>query len=218
MTTPQDILDFWFPCRMDSPEGLLRLLGIWNGGPEVDAAIRARFGETLDEALAGGHEDWAETPEGELALITLLDQAPRSVYRGTPKQWSGDARALTWATRWFESDAAWRFPAEQRQVALFPFVHAEDLAAQTRSVELARRNVPELPEIADPLKPGLLKRGEDYRDMIARFGRFPFRNEVAGRASTPEEVAFLETWQMGPPDGMIEYIGQLHRSLAARDG
>ena len=156
-----------------------------------DATIRERFGGAIAAACAGAYGDWCSTPRGALARILLLDQFTRNAYRGTPRAFSGDARALATA-----EDAVGRgFDRElepvERQFMYLPFEHAEDLAAQERSLALFGA-LSALPGCTD-----LVTWAERHADLIRHFGRYPHRNAVLGRASTPEEIEYLKTPRAG---------------------
>ena len=201
MTTPAEVLEFWLGEPATTPDQLGAKMKRWyQGGPAVDAEIRARFADAVATAIDGGFAEWEETPRDRLALIILLDQFPRSVYRDDPRAFAGDSRA-----QWLALDALDRgldagFSVEEHLFLHMPLLHAEDLATQERGVIEADRTV----EMAAPaLKPFFAmgkEQSRKYRDVIARFGRFTHRNQVLGRTSTPEELAFLETWtQKAPP-------------------
>lgn len=167
----EEVLAFWFadPARW------------WKKDPAFDAEVRAHFGALHEEIERGAHEDWLGTPRGALAYVIVLDQLSRNMFRGTPRMFASDARALAAAREALDRghDAALA-PAE-RSFLYMPFMHSEDLADQERCVELFR---------AAGL-PGQLRYAEQHRDIVRRFGRFPHRNEILGRASTDEERAFL---------------------------
>ena len=171
--SPIDVLDFW-----------------WEAGPEkwfarsdkFDAAIRKTFEPTMISAREGSLDDWADTAHGCLALIILLDQFPRNVYRNDPQAFASDAKALELAALAVSQGFDRAFPKNARAFFYLPFEHAEDMAAQERSVDLCRRL-----GIQDYYHYALI-----HMDVIRRFGRFPHRNEVLGRDTTPEEQAFLE--------------------------
>lgn len=179
-----EVLEFWFGAA-DSPE-LGRYRRQWfEKSAAFDALCRERFLATLEAAAAGGLERWAERPFGALALVVTLDQFPRNIFRGTPQAFATDARALALArsvvARGF--DAAY-VPA-QCWFAYLPFEHAEDLAAQRESLELYERLR------GDPPSASPIAYAQRHYAVVERFGRFPHRNAVLGRVSTPEELAFL---------------------------
>jgi uncharacterized protein (DUF924 family) len=150
-----------------------------------DAEIRRRFLPLVEAAQAGGLDDWGQSADGALALMLLLDQFPRNLFRGSPQAFAGDASACKLAdaaiAQGFDREVAPDF----RPFFYLPFMHSEALADQERSLELYRILHSE---------GGTDNRAfaEDHHAIIARFGRFPHRNAVLGRSTTPEEQAFLD--------------------------
>lgn len=183
VTQPQLILDFWF----DVPEGHEhgRTRSFWfRQSDQTDALIRQRFGVAVEEALRGQFDRWSATPRGTLALILLLDQFTRNIFRGQPRAFAGDARALHWAAALTDAGEDRGLSLHERWFAYLPFEHAESLPLQQRSVELY--TVLAADGLAEPLSWAIR-----HRDVIERFGRFPHRNNIVGRESSAEEVAFL---------------------------
>jgi len=181
--TQDSILDFWFGRPGSAQYGQER--GEWfRKVPAFDAEIRSRFRETVEAALAGGYADWT-APRAVLARVLLLDQFTRNAFRDTPRAFAGDRLALSIATGAVaRGDDRELIPVERWFIYL-PFTHAEDLTAQERSVELFARLRDET-GLADPLK-----WAERHAAVIRLFGRYPHRNAILGRESTPEEAAFL---------------------------
>jgi uncharacterized protein (DUF924 family) len=176
----QSVLDFWFLPAGDPGHGAER--AEWFRKDEAfDRAIAVRFGALIERGLSGALDAWRATPRGALAEIVVLDQFTRNVFRGTPKAFAGDARALVAAG----GDRG--LPGVARQFAYLPFEHAEDRAMQEEAMRLFAGLAAEHPEQAD-----LLRWAAAHRDIVARFGRFPHRNLVLGRVSTAEELAFLQ--------------------------
>jgi uncharacterized protein (DUF924 family) len=172
LASQEDIISFW---ETAGPEK-------WFSKDEAfDAQIRERFLATYEAAVAGDLADWDESPTGALALLILLDQFPRNMFRGTKKIYATDPMALTIAEKAIEADFHKAFKPPMSRFFILPLTHAEDLAAQERSVALNA----EL-EDADGLK-----WARHHRDIVARFGRFPHRNEILGRESTADEAEFL---------------------------
>jgi uncharacterized protein (DUF924 family) len=180
-----EILEFWFG-RPDTP-GFGEAHAEWfRKDAAFDAALHARFGSVVDAALAGGFAEWVD-PRGTLARVLLLDQFTRNNYRDTPRAFAGDALALSLAQQAVaRQDDAALIPVE-RWFLYMPFEHAETMSAQEQSVNLFARLEAES-GMAD-----LVVWAERHAAVIRRFGRFPHRNAILGRASTPEEVAFLAT-------------------------
>jgi uncharacterized protein (DUF924 family) len=184
--TAQDVLDFWFLAPGSDGYGQAR--DEWfRKNDAFDALIRDRFGVLVEQAMAGGQREWDLLgPEGILARILLLDQFTRNAFRGKPASFAGDPLALAAAEGLVDSGAHLALLPVQRWFAYLPFEHAEDARMQERSVELFTA----LAE-ANPGYEGVLDYAHRHRGVIARFGRFPHRNAILGRASTPEELAYL---------------------------
>jgi uncharacterized protein (DUF924 family) len=182
----QALLDAWFgppgdPAREQHRE-------IWfKTTAEFDAALRDAFLADLEAGAVGELRSWEALPEGALALVLLLDQIPRNIFRGTPRAYATDAAACSVADRALERGFDKVVPPAWRLFFYMPFHHSEDLGDQRRSVAL----FDSLPR--NPDRRGALRRyGRPYVEVIERFGRFPHRNAILGRESTPAEIAFLE--------------------------
>jgi uncharacterized protein (DUF924 family) len=182
----QDVLDFWFGAP--GSEGHDQSRAAWFRKDErFDSEIRERFGDTIARAVAGGLRDWdTEGPQSLLARIIVLDQFTRNAGRGTAAAFEGDTLALAAARKLVESGADRELSPVQRQFAYLPFEHAEDARCQEQSVELFAALAREHEGFAD-----VLDYAHRHRGVIARFGRFPHRNAILGRASTPEETEYL---------------------------
>ena len=179
------LIDFWFgppgsPTRFGQRE-------IWfKVDPAFDAECRTRFGRLRERAAAGACADWALEAEPCLALILLLDQFPRNLFRGGPKAFATDAQAREAAHAALGRGFDRSLPASWRQFVYLPFEHSEDLADQELSVRLAAALA------RDPAFARTLDYARRHRTIIARFGRFPHRNAALGRVSTAEEEGFLK--------------------------
>jgi uncharacterized protein (DUF924 family) len=184
--TPQEVLDFWFGAPGSTATGQPRRE--WFVKSEAfDDEIRRRFGAAIGSAIGGGLREWdAEGPQGVLARILVLDQFTRNAHRNTPRSFAGDPLALNAARALVDSGADKTLPPQQRAFAYMPFEHAEDAFMQARAVELFTALAAEHPGFDD-----MLDYAHRHRAVIERFGRFPHRNEILGRASTPEEIDFL---------------------------
>ena len=179
------LLDFWFGPESDPDRERHR--DIWfRSTEEFDAALRREFLADYEEAAAGELVSWEASPEGALALVLLLDQLPRNIFRGTPRAYATDAVARAAADRALERGFDRLLPPVWRIFFYMPFHHSEDLADQRRSVALFN-SLPRNPDRSG----GLRRYGVSYLEVIEQFGRFPHRNEILGRPSTPEEIAFL---------------------------
>jgi len=182
---PADLLAFWFGPPGDPARGTFR--EAWfKKDPAFDETIRVRFALAVERAVAGAFADWEADADGALALLLLLDQFPRNLWRGTPGAFAGDARARAVADRALARGFDQGRPDVERVFFFLPFEHSEDMADQDRSVALFR-TVADGPNGAEFVDYALR-----HRDVIRRFGRFPHRNAALGRASTAEEIAFLE--------------------------
>jgi uncharacterized protein (DUF924 family) len=199
MDEARQLREFWFGSVPLSAEELAGRMQWWFGGepPDVrrhrDAQIRIRFGGLLERAARGELDSWADSPRRRLSLIVLLDQSPRNIYRGTARAFAFDAQALELALSGVQSGADAALDPVERMFFYMPLQHAESLDVQDESVAAYRRLVGEAPE---PLRDTLgiaLSYAESHRQLIERFGRFPHRNRILGRASTPEEVAWLKS-------------------------
>ena len=170
---PQDVLAFW---RAAGPPKWFRK----NAG--FDREIRERYLASHEAAAAGRLADWETTPEGALALVILLDQFPRNMFRDSARAFATDPLARAVAERAIARGFHLRVPAGERMFFQLPFEHSENLTDQERSLALSREiNAGK----ADPY-------AACHADIIRRFGRFPHRNAVLGRATTPDEQAFLD--------------------------
>jgi uncharacterized protein (DUF924 family) len=182
----QDVLDFWFGAPGSETAGQPRREWFVKSDA-FDADIRRCFGTAIDQAVAGGLREWdAEGPGGALARILVLDQFTRNAWRNTPRSFEGDPLALAAAQQLVDSGAHKALPPLQRAFAYMPFEHAEDAYMQERAVELFTNLAAERPGFDE-----MLDYAHRHRGVIARFGRFPHRNEILGRGSTPEEIEFL---------------------------
>lgn len=175
MADPVEVLDFWL--------GEVGPTGWYAGGAALDAEVRDRFGDLWQAGLDGGLEHWAEGTVGSLAYIVLTDQFPRNMFRGQAAAFATDALARAAARRALTAGWDMAAPEPERQFFYLPFEHSEDPADQALSVRLMAERM-----ASDP---GLHRHARAHQAIIARFGRFPFRNAALGRESNPGEVAFL---------------------------
>ena len=175
MTTQQDILDFWFK---ETPKEKWFVKDL-----EFDEVINCRFSEIYEMAASGELDEWLDTPEGCLALVIILDQFSRNKFRSGSKSYATDELALSISKTAIERNFDSQLTNDEHRAFLYmPFMHSEDLSEQEKGVELFN-------QFDD-------KNGADYavahKVIIEKFGRFPHRNEILGRASTPEEIEFLK--------------------------
>lgn len=165
---------------------------LWFGfDPAQDEDLRRRYGALVDDALDGGLADWAEAPLGRLALVLLLDQLPRNLFRRQARAFAGDARAQALTHQAIATGADEQLPVVGRVFLLMPLVHAESLQQQDEAVRCFERLRGQAPAFCHAALDETLRFARLHRDIVARFGRFPHRNEALGRASTTEELAFL---------------------------
>lgn len=170
----QELLTFWF-----SKDTKKR----WYAStPAFDETCISRVGNLVDQAAVGELDGWQASADGALALCLLLDQLPRNIFRGTPRAFETDPKAVTIASKAIENGFDRELEIERRKFLYLPFMHSEVLADQERSIELS------LPLNDD----NTLSYAKDHEAIIRRFGRFPHRNAILGRRSTDEEQAFLE--------------------------
>ncbi|HEY0820524.1 MAG TPA: DUF924 family protein [Rhizobacter sp.] len=179
-----DVLRFWFgdgPPYANRPEWFRK-------SDEFDREIERRFAPLIDAALRDELPAWAADAGSALARVIVLDQFPRNVHRNTPRAFAGDPLALAAAQAMVAAGQDRELAPVQRVFVYLPFEHAEDLAAQARSVELFAALAADAPEAGDDW----LDYARRHEVIVARFGRFPHRNAILGRASTPEEIEFLQ--------------------------
>ena len=176
--TPKQALDFWFTEESRAH---------WfNSTPDYDQAVRARFAGAWEQARAGELADWEQSAAGALALVILLDQMPLNMFRNRPEGFSTEALSREVAGRAIDRGFDRVLPAGRRAFLYLPYMHSESLADQDRSVQLFTEA-----DLEDNMK-----WARHHREIIRRFGRFPHRNAVLGRDSTPEERHWLDS-----PDG-----------------
>jgi len=181
------VLAFWFGEPGSSEREAYR--DLWFRKSEItDRAIAAQFGPLIERALRGELEDFAGSPRSALAHVIVLDQFTRNVFRDTPRAFAGDARALQAARAMVGSRQDEALPAFQRAFVYLPFEHAEGIEMQHEGARLYTRLA-----ALDREQASGLDYAERHRAIIERFGRFPHRNRILGRQSTPEEIEFLKT-------------------------
>ena len=176
---PADILAFWRDAGPDR----------WYTPDEAfDAEVRRRFLDLWQQAAAGELSAWEESDDGLLALVIVLDQFPRNIFRGDSRTYASDHLARDVAHRAVDRGVDTRIDPVLREFLYLPFMHSEELPDQLRCIELSQKA--DLAESA--------KWAEHHADIIRRFGRFPHRNRLLGRATTPEEQAYLDGGGFSP--------------------
>lgn len=171
--TPSDVIEFWRSAGEDK----------WFAKDDAfDRTIKERFGPLHAEAALGRHDAWAKTPDGALALVLLFDQFSRNLFRGSAKTFAQDQKALELARDAIDAGSDERVDPAVRKFFYMPFMHSESLADQDRCISLSHA-------IGDM---GTLRYAREHREIVRRFGRFPHRNTILQRHTTPSEQAFLD--------------------------
>lgn len=191
--TAQDVLSFWLGDGLLYDWPSTDHSSLWfGGGATQDEQIRHRFGALVDEALSGGLADWEANINTRLALIIVLDQFTRNVYRGQARAFAGDPRAQQLVLQTLTMGQNTLLPRVGRVFLYMPLMHAEDLALQdecvARFTHLLNTATPERREALA----SNLRFAQQHRDIVAQYGRFPYRNAALGRENTPAETEFLK--------------------------
>jgi len=192
--TPGAVLDFWFGEGLANGWPSQPMHALWfGGGAAIDNDVRTRFGPQVDDAVNGGLSGWEPAVRDRLALVILLDQFTRNVFRGQARAFDGDARACALAARTLAMGEDTALPLVGRVFMAMPLMHAEGPASQADCV----RHFEGLLAGSDPVHTeALLKHldaAREHQHIIASFGRFPHRNAVLGRDSTPAEKHYLHS-------------------------
>ena len=183
-SSPTDVLAFWFGSEGEPGYGEFR--DQWFRKDEAfDREVTDRFGDLYEQAAAGELDRWREAAQSCLALVIALDQFPRNMFRGDARTHATDKKALETAKYAIERALDRELPAFQRMFLYMPFMHAEGVEDQRRSVELFEGLA------AEPGGPDVVEYAVGHREIVERFGRFPHRNAILGRETTPEEAEFL---------------------------
>ncbi|WP_158756104.1 DUF924 family protein [Dyella sp. S184] len=183
MSAAGDVLDFWF-AEANAARWFVT-------DAAFDEEIREHFGHSVDAAADGRLDGWTETPSGWLALLILLDQFPRNLYRGDSRAWAQDVKAQRVVLSGISRGDDRRLPPLQRVFAYMPLEHAENMDLQQLAVERFGALCLEALQGQRERFEGFFEYARRHREVIARFGRFPHRNAALGRASTPEELLYL---------------------------
>jgi len=185
------VLQFWFGGVIDK-ETIGERVRIWfQGGEEFDQSIRAQFGKEVEHAAAGEFDHWKETPSGRMALITLLDQFSRNIYRNTPRAFANDPKAQELCLEGLRAGVDRTLGPFQRSFFYLPLEHSEDVNLQDLSVQCFQALLDEAGADWEETFRSFWDYAVRHRNVVRRFGRFPHRNEILGRASTAEEIEFL---------------------------
>ena len=191
---PNQVLDFWFgPLDANRHHPNETQMKKWfQGGPAVDDEIRELFSHAIAKAAAGEFDNWTVDPESHAALIVLLDQFPRNIFRGTPEAFAHDHLALKYCKLAIEHGHDRRVHPLVSTFVYLPFEHSESLEDQEECIELLSKVADDVHEDARKAYAGFLDYAVQHRDIIQEFGRFPHRNGILGRESTDAERRFLE--------------------------
>jgi uncharacterized protein (DUF924 family) len=187
MKSPQEVLDFWFTTERPPhyrPQWFVK-------SKSFDDEIRQNFLQLHQGVRAGHYTEWLKTAEGTLAAVIVLDQFSRNMFRDTPQAFESDAMALHLTREAIISEKDLELDPVQRWFLYLPLEHSENLRDQEISVEIFADLQTQLPNTK------VLEYAEKHRDVIARFGRFPHRNSILGRKSTPEEIDFMKHVRAG---------------------
>jgi uncharacterized protein (DUF924 family) len=192
MTGIEDVLAFWFGGLGESEPVPSARFDLWfSGSATIDQLIREGFAVDVERAGVGDYDDWAGSPRGTLALLVLLDQCPRNIYRGSSRAYAFDDKAREFCLQGLAAGQDRKLITVGRAFFYLPLEHAEDHALQRRSVAAFAELLRQAPGPLRETCRGFLDYAERHRAIIERFGRFPHRNAPLSRPSTAEELAFL---------------------------
>jgi uncharacterized protein (DUF924 family) len=194
LLTPDQVHEFWFADAADDPAKAHRRTAFWfHAGRDIDETIADRFASTLAAAGDGRLSDWESRPRACLALIVVLDQCPRNIYRGSASAYRYDARALALARRGVAAGQLRALTPIEQAFFLMPFQHCEDLRGQREGFALFKGIADEVPPDWHTVMDRVLHYARLHLEIVERFGRFPHRNAVLGRPSTAAELEYLAT-------------------------
>ena len=197
MDEARGVREYWFGRQPMTADSLNRRIRFWFGGETAalrqqrDEQVRRRFGALYESAAAGELDSWADGPRRRLSLIILLDQFPRNMFRGTARAFACDEKALSLTLSGMQSAADAALGVVERIFFYMPLQHAESYEVQDESVAAYRRLLSEAPEELRGSFESTRRSAENHRDIIGQFGRFPHRNRLLGRTSTPTEEEWL---------------------------
>ncbi len=188
-----DVLEYWFGQQSSDEDVIKEKSSLWWSKDEnLDREIRDRFGELHDKACTGMLDSWKKQPKSYLALIVLTDQFSRNMYRGTPKAFAQDPLALSLTVDGIELGMTKQLRWIEKVFFCMPLEHSESLAMQERSVKMFRELAGDVPESSKNAFSENIDFAVKHWEIINQFGRFPHRNAILNRESTPEEVNFLK--------------------------
>ncbi len=189
----QSIHEFWFGALDADGRASPEKVQTWfKKDPAFDGSIRKRYLEYVDPAFMGAFDRWPQTDEGLVALTILLDQFPRNMFRDTARAFSYDKKGMATSFLVFKDDRYLSMQPLHAYFSLMPTMHAEFLDVQEMGLTAFTRLLDKVPDVHKEMIGSAQRYAKAHRDIVARFGRFPHRNAILGRASTPEEIAFLK--------------------------
>jgi uncharacterized protein (DUF924 family) len=191
---PTHVREYWLGWDLNDAAAADQCWQLWyRGGSVVDEEIRERFGSAVEGALAQDETiwEWASDPNDACALVILLDQFTRNLYRSTPQAYAGDSLALALAKSVVDRGADRALSVLERVFLYHPFHHGESVAAQESALRMFEILCDDAPEPWNAHLARHLRTVQGHRNTVIRFGRFPHRNAVLGRQSTEEEIAYL---------------------------
>ncbi|MDA0323833.1 MAG: DUF924 domain-containing protein [Verrucomicrobia bacterium] len=192
MVTPDKILSYWFGELADDAECAAQMAALWwQKGEKTDCDIAARFGESLEIAMQGGLDDWSRDPRSLVALIILLDQFSRNIYRGTRRAFEQDTQAFELCRIGVDAGTDMDLRPIERVFFYLPLEHAESIEAQQQCVALYEQLRDDVEDAHRATFEGYVDYANKHREVIEKFGRFPHRNAILGRDSTPQELEYL---------------------------
>ena len=189
----QPVLDFWFGDEPDDMKcGRDKAELWWGKNQEMDRAIEQQFGHLLNGLVSGGYREWLSSPQGRLAAIIVIDQFSRNIHRGDAKAFVSDRLALQWCLDGIDNGDDLQLRPIERVFFYLPLEHSECEKMQEASLFNYKALIAAVPESQKTLFENYLGYAKQHADIIERFGRYPHRNEILGRESTPEELEFLQ--------------------------
>lgn len=189
----EKVIEWWFgPVRSDVAQIGARMPFWFGASEETDAQIREQFGDLIDRASRGELDEWPNRPDGRLALILLLDQFPRNVYRGTADAFACDDWALLLCRDGIDDGMDRQLGLAERMFFCMPLQHAEQVPVQHQAVDTFDALAAEAPPDLQETFRGCAEYARLHREIVLQFGRFPHRNTILGRDSTLDELAFLK--------------------------
>lgn len=189
----QDVLDFWFGPAGSATDIAQRQRKLWFGKSAVlDQTVAERFTMILVDAVSSRLDHWSDTPQGRLALVIVLDQFPHHIHRNLPQAFTSEAQALALSLNALAAGEDLQLTPIERVFLYLPLEHAESIQMQARSVSLFEQLAHLAAAEERALFDDFLSYAQRHHEVVARFGRFPHRNAILDRVSTPEEIEFLK--------------------------